>query len=422
MNSYHEKLARILRVDKHIILELEQLLEKTTGKMGILGEIVTENDQMLSKKMSELGLIKGVTAHEAYDAIISKIESDDLALLKYIGLDRRDNDSSAKRTVEFVKKIHTPGTGFFLKKEKAAELLLSEPPKKILSALNYPSVDIMLAKEDLLEVYSALRFLEDANWLNNVFFKQYEKLTPEDFEERKIELRALSPKWGKAAERFVAKKYHNVSHLKELGVIFVIPVFLGISGETLRLVSLLLHYLNEVIFYSELFKRLAGTDGAFASKFISLLRGDVIEKPLARQLVEAKRPRFLVIQRYLAKGDENDWRLFQPRVNPEAIHWEKAEQELVNASEKIPDFKNGLEFWRDLGTVGDFFRTDVGVEVLVSFNIVDTVMALVQRKELVKYLYHQQEALWNKIFMRYFGHKTLEENCKRYIFKGWFEI
>ena len=117
MNSYHEKLARILRVDKHIILELEQLLEKTTGKMGILGEIVAENDQMLSKKMSELGLIKGVTAHEAYDAIISKIESDDLALLKYIGLDRRDNDSSAKRTVEFVKKIHEPETGFFLKKD-----------------------------------------------------------------------------------------------------------------------------------------------------------------------------------------------------------------------------------------------------------------------------------------------------------------
>ena len=196
-------------------------------------------------------------------------------------------------------------------------------------------------------------------------------------EERKIELRAVSPKWGKAAERFVAKKYHNVSHLKELGVIFVIPVFLGISGETLRLVSLLLHYLNEVLFYSELFKSLAGTDGAFASKFISLLRGDVIEKPLAGQLVEAKRPRFLVIQRYLAKGDENDWRLFQPRVNPEAIHWEKAERELVNVSEKIPDFKNGLEFWRDLGTVGDFFRTDVGVEVLVSFNIFYTVIALV---------------------------------------------
>src|SRR3989344_1258935 len=294
MNSYHEKLSRILRVDKHVILELEQLLEKTTGKMGILGEIVTENDQMLSKKMSELGLIKGVTAHEAYDAIISKIESDDLALLKYIGLDRQDNDSSAQRTVDFVKKLHTPGTGFFLKKEKAAELLLSEPPKKILSALNYPSVDIMLAKEDLLEVYSALRFLEDANWLNNVFFKQYEKLTPEDFEERKIELRALSPKWGKAAERFVAKKYHNVSHLKELGVIFVIPVFLGISGETLRLVSLLLHYLNEVKYYSDLFNSFKG-DEQFAGKIISLLRGDVIEERLPEQLMEARRPRFLVV-------------------------------------------------------------------------------------------------------------------------------
>ena len=95
---------------------------------------------------------------------------------------------------------------------------------------------------------------------------------------------------------------------------------------------------------------------------------------------------------------------------------------MVNIVKKLPDFKNGLDFWRDLGPVGDFFKTDVGTDVLVSFNIVDTVMALVQRKELIKYLSHQQEALWNKIFAGYFGRRAVEDYCQKYILKGWFEI
>mgnify|MGYP001604830742 CR=1 FL=1 len=83
---------------------------------------------------------------------------------------------------------------------------------------------------------------------------------------------------------------------------------------------------------------------------------------------------------------------------------------------------NNLEYWSGLGAVGDFFKTASGVEVLVSFNLVDTVMALVQRRELIKYLYHHQEAMWNKIFAAYFGWDKLREMSKKYVFKGWLEI
>ena len=44
------------------------------------------------------------------------------------------------------------------------------------------------------------------------------------------------------------EKYHNISHLKEMGVVFVIPITLGISGELMRMFILILHYLNEVPF------------------------------------------------------------------------------------------------------------------------------------------------------------------------------
>ncbi len=43
-------------------------------------------------------------------------------------------------------------------------------------------------------------------------------------------------------------------------------------------------------------------------------------------------------------------------------------------------------------------------------------------KEIIKYLYHHQESLWNKIFTEYFGEEKMEELIKENIIKGWFEI
>lgn len=422
MNSYQEKIARILRVDRKRVAELEAGLEKITGKAGVLWLIAEENEKLVINRLDTLGLSRHAPAQDVFDALISKVEADDIKLFELIGLGSLKTPDAAKMVVDFVKKVHPPTKGYFLKLEKAKQLLIAEPPKKILAALGYKYVEEMLQKEDLFEVYSALRFLEDSEWLNKVFFKQYENLHPHDFEERIIQFRPLQQKWAKAAERFVSKKYHNVSHLKEMGVIFVIPVFLGISGETLRLVSLLLHYLNEVAYYSNLFRKLSGDEANFAKNMISLLRGDVVENRLPDMPPEVRRLRFLVLQRYLAKDDENDWRLFEPRVNPEALHWQRAEDDIAKINQSFPNFKNGLEFWSGLGWVGDYFKTETGVEILVSFNLIDTVMALVKQRELLKYLYHHQEALWNKIFASYFSLEELEKRSDENILKGWFEV
>ena len=128
---------------------------------------------------------------------------------------------------------------------------------------------------------------------------------------------------------------------------------------------------------------------------LRFFRGDVLSNLPSPSSDE--RRSFLIIQRYLAKDDENDHRLFLPHLNPEALHWDPAETALAKIE--------GLDFWKDLDWVGDFFKIETGGEVPVSFNLVDTVMSLVQEKEMIKYLYHHQEALWNKIFVSYFGRR-----------------
>jgi hypothetical protein len=441
MDNHHEKIAKILRIDKQRLINLQSEMSKVTGKSNVCKSVAEENEELIRNRLDFLGLGRNVTAMEVYDALISKIEADDVKIFEGIGLFSLRNPDTAEKIVDFVKKLHPPKSGFFLKLHKAEEFLRNEPPRQIMKALGYQSVADLLKNEDLLEVYSALRFLEDSEWLNNVFFKQYQMLTPNDFEERTIQLRALHPKWAKAAERFVAKKYHNVSHLKELGVIFVIPIFLGISGETLRLVSLLTHYMNEVEYYSNLFRMYSEREEkpprifsfkhmfhfmyksrrgvmSFSESVISLLRGDVID----RRPPEGRKVNFLVIQRYLAKDDENDWRLFEPHVNPEAVHWKRASEEIASVDKLLPELKDGFGFWKDLDWVGDYFKDEVGHEVLVSFNLVDTVMALVKEKELIKYLYHHQEALWNRLVSNCIGEERMVKLMKENMLKGWFEL
>ena len=93
---------------------------------------------------------------------------------------------------------------------------------------------------------------------------------------------------------------------------------------------MIMHYLYEIPFYSSIIKGISGYDGRFNSNLISLLRGDVTENRYG----DLEKSRWLIVQRYLSKEDVNDWRLFVPHINPEAIHWMKAEENLYKVGDR----------------------------------------------------------------------------------------
>lgn len=407
----YEKAARILRADKDIILNLERKMNASFGVSGVLDKMMAENEELIRGRLDTLGVGRNVDAKEVYDALISKIEADDNELFKLCGQPSPSSPEHCSRMLLKAKTIAAPKKGLFMKTDVARKFIENEPPRKVMKALGYDTVSGLIHGEDIFEIYASLRFIEGSEFLNGTFFKQYETLTPDDFEERDIEVRGLGPRWVEMSEGFVKKKYHNISHLKEMGLIFTLPITLGISGEILREFSLILHYFNEMNFYTGIIKKIAGESETFSKNLVSLLRGDAIDK----RLPEGEKAKWMVIPRYFAKDDENDWRLFEPHINPEAMHWEKAER-LLDA---LPV---DLSFWRGMNWVGDDFRTNTGIDVLVSFNLVDTVMSLVKNKEMIKYLYHYQEAFWNKIFSEYAGEEKMEEMMANHLLDGWFEI
>jgi len=413
MQSY-EKIAKILRTDKDTVRIAGEELAKIVGHNSVMDKIVQENEDRKQKALKDLNLGGSCKEHghphvdcasDIFKALTDKIKQDDEKLMGLIHKRPHDGQGGFSNMLDVAKEASHVGAGKFLKLEKARELIHLNPPVATMKYLGYAGVDELLMKEDIFEIFAALRFLEDKKWLNDVFFKPYENLSYNDFEEREIKTKVISEKFTKAADSFLKKKYHNLSHLKELGLIFIIPIQIDVPGVTMRDFTLALHYFHEVKFYSDLFAKYAESaksDKEFAAKFVSGLRGDAIDiRPPESDLGK----KWLIIQSYLAKDDEFDWRLFYPHVNPEALHWQKAERDVAELSRR---FDLGFEFWEGLGTTGDFYKDESGVEVLVSFNLIDTAMGLFMEKQLVKYLYHHQEALWNKIFSGYFGEEKME--------------
>ncbi len=407
-----EKFAKILRIKEDYILNVCNSMADICNIHGALERVMAENDFKVKEVLSVLNLSRESNSHEVYEAIINKLKSDDKKLYDILGKPKCTYVKSCRLMIQLLLELADVKRGYFLKEEIARQMIHQCPPKNILKSLGYKDTNELLAHEDFKQVFSALRFVESSDWMNKKFIPLYNSLKPEDFEERNIDIIVLDGKWLEVAEKFIQKKYHNVSHLKELGVVFIIPLDVDTPGEMLRIFSLVLHYLNEVTFYSKLFKKYQNNHN-IGKKIVSLIRGDVIETKLTGH------NKWRIVQRYLAKDDPNDFRLFEPHVNPETIHWDKAENNLTQLDARYEDLD--FTFWKNLNFVGDFFINKKG-EDLVSFNLIDSVMSLVKEKERIKYLYHHQEALWNRIFEEFVGKEKMEELIINNFEQGYIDI
>lgn len=419
MLDAYNKIARILRVPPELLLNLDQKMTAISGQEGVIEDIANQNEILVSRTLTEIGLTRELKSQDVYDALIHHLINLDQQL--YEALDKPDlskMSTACGKLCEMAFRVFTPPRGLFIKREKVAELLDKHKPDNLLAYFGYSSAQEIIEREGFASVVSALRFTQSKEWMHKFFNESYSSLTPDDFEERTVELIVLDQKWLSVAEKFLEKKYHNISHLKEYGIIFVIPLPIDTPGETMRMFTLILHYLHEVPFYASLFRRFMKNDN-FIFKLQSLLRGDVSEEKIS----DGDKIAWRVVQRYLAKDDEKDFRLFEPHVNPEAEHWFRAEEDLSRLSRMLGKNEDRLNlgYWTGLDFVGDFFRNGDGEDKLVSFDLIDLIMSLVKKGD-IKYLYHQQEALWNKIFSEYMGRERMNQLIEENIITGFISL
>lgn len=396
-------LTQLLKAkDNQLTLALNQL-EELTDRPGVDTALIGEILQKAYAGAGKMGLDPDFNAQELYHSLLNRVKADNARMAAIIGGKRPDDlYHMVPLITQYVQKLDVPQTGWFLKLGVAKRMLRQMPPLQVMSRLGYKKVSDLLAGENLFEVYGALRFAESPEWLNK-FIALYRDLTFKDFEHRRVHLINFDEqKWGNVAEHFIAKKLHNITHLKELGVIMTMPVArdsqMSGRGITLKALPLLIHYYNEIHLYSTFFKLISVKDD-FGPTLVDTLIADTPRV----SLMPGRKIHWRVIQRYYGKQPASSHpEIFEPHVQPEDLHWRKAEDVLYDVDPE-------LKFWRDMDYVGLEIEGEI-----VAFNLMDVALSYANEVRFPeRNLYHFREALWNELFMRYLGQRTLEEQILR---------
>lgn len=371
-------------------------LEQASGQHGADARLIGEITEKMHDAMRKLRLDPAnTTGEELFNSLMNRIHEDNERVTKIIGAtDSTDVRELVPLMIAAANKVEFNRTVFVIKHDKAKELLRQMPPRRLMQKLGYESVDAMFDNEDFDELYTALRFSEGPEWLNE-YDELFRTVTSDDYEERDIRILAMDhDKYVDLAEHFTQKKLHNVTHTKELGVIVVVPLRDEHSkGLTLKSLPLLFHYMNEVKLYSTFFKLQAKK-----SNFGEIVVNTLIADPGKASQMAGQYVHWRVIQRYFGKlKDESHKEAFEPHVHPEDLHWRRAEDLLYEIDPK-------MEFWKENDYVGLLFDGTP-----ITLNFVDVALSYANTIAYSdRYVYHFRESLWNELFIRYMDYENLK--------------
>lgn len=370
-------------------------LEKASGSTGIDIRLISELEQKAKTKYRELGIDPAdSTPRELYHSLQLLVAKHDSYVAKFLGVnDPEDVEAILLRIERAVEKLNIKRSAWVLKPVVARRLLKAQPPKRVMKQLGYRSVDSMLKRESVTELFVGARVSESADWLTRLV-KSYKRLEPSDFETRDIEVIRLSAeKWGKSARDFVTAKRTNVTHLKEFGVVAILPLPVErLKGISLTVLLLILHYIDEIRSYSTYFKlRQVKPD------FAEVLVRTILHDPSGVATIVGRPIHWRTVRRHFGSSKAAHPDIFQPHLQPEDLSWTSSESTLYV-------LEPALKFWEELSSVGV-----AAAPRPVSFNLLDNAVSYCNGLEYGQQaVYHLQTSLWNELIARYLREKTLE--------------
>lgn len=406
MVSMSRALADFLGVDDPLFLMKLEKLEHASGNLGVDVRLLAEMIGRSHQKMRELGLDpRDTTGQELYRALLNLVAKHDEFLARKLGVkDAADVQEILPRMKSFVEQLDIPKSSWAIKSSSAKRLIRSLPPKKVMKQLGYRSLDSMLKRESAIELFAAARFLEGPTW-QSAMIKKYKSLTPRDFENRDVQLLLLDEaKWGTPAEAFVRTNRYNITHLKEFASVIVLPLPIKrMSGATITMLPLLIHYINEVRMYGAYFKT-----QQVKPDFGSILVNTIEEDEAQHATMAGHALHWRTIHRHFSRTEAKGFKsVFEPHVREEDLHWRKAEEVLYR-------IEPALHFWYDM----DFIAMKTGTQI-VSFNLIDMAVSYVNG---LRYGTHSvarmRDSLWNELLLRYMGQQALEGQILRQLSSG----
>ncbi len=371
-------------------------LERASGGSNSDIRLSADIMQRVNAKIRDLGLDPSdTTAEELYHVLQQRLSDDEMRLREFLVLSgNSSSEEILSATLKLVEDLDIPKTCFAIKLSVGKSLFKELPPKKVMKELGYRSVTSMLKHEPVPQLLAAALMYESSHW-QQLFYEQYKKLHPSNFEQRAIAIyHPRSQKWQAVADEFAERYKNTTSLLPEFGSIIVMPITASVPNLAITSTLLLLSQINDIRCNSS-FIKLQQVQPDFGNILYSQSWGnpsDVAE--VAGQPLSWK-----TIHNYYSKKRADDLpAVFDPHIQPEDLKLVNAERELAK---RVPS----LEFWVDTATLAM-----VSGDKTVSLNMLDVALNATNRLDFKdSILNFVQNRVWNELLMRYLNPANLED-------------
>lgn len=370
-------------------------LEQAAGLPSADIRLTSEITRALQQKITELGLDPtDTTGPELYAALQLRLQKDEGVVRQTLGVSA-DADSAAvlSRVRQFLERHDMPKSSFALKASVAKRMLKKKPPKTAMKRLGYRSVDSMLKHESPALLYAAALMSESTSW-HRAFREQYAKLTPSDFESRKMTLLLPQTKrWQKLTEGFIEESRHNILAFRELGAVVVLPLQEKVDGLAITTLLLILEEMNAIRTFSS-FAKLQQVRPNFGR----IMQDASVNEPLTSATLAGQVVPWRTIQRYYAKFKEAYHpELFEPHVQPEDLAW-------YHGEEALGRLEPSLRFWENTAMLALLHEDEP-----VSLNVLDVALGYSNHLQFGERIVHFfRDTLWHELMVRYLHQENLE--------------
>ena len=358
-------------------------IEQASGRPGIDARLTADIQSAVRLKLGALGMDPNdTTGQELYAAISAKVVESESYLLSFLGHPANfdggyDVLCNLLATLVPNKEIWTT------KHTSLKKIIKANPPKNVMKAFHFQSVDSLLKRLDTAECMLAARVVETKTWWSKTK-KLLSALSAKDFEMNSPKVTMLnSTYWLPLTSRWRERAGHSVILSKECGVVGV-----GLTpGNAPYLTTLMyaLHGLNEVSIYGTYLK-LHFVNPSIGNVLVHALDdGDLIHTS-----VSGTRFHWRDIQRYFG--------LYAQEASVQFVHLDINDLGWLDCELQLSVLVPELSFW--LGT--DYSGVVYGEKQLISLNILDAALSVHDGRDYKNmYTAKLRRALRSELMARY---------------------
>ena len=228
-----KRISRLLDEPENQVAKLITKLEDKNGYPSHDARLLAETVQRVRSKLEDLNLDPDdTTGEELYHALQVKFERDSRLFDEYYGAEKLTPDEKAAKAIKLVAPYAEAARQWGLKNKSAKDVLRRLPPKKLMKHLNYRSIESMLKREDMAEIYLALAYFESSSWLKS-HKRLVSQLDQTAFEVRNLKLVVLGSKFLETQSR------SNIIRNEEIAALGICPTASAVEAPLLSMVLLL---------------------------------------------------------------------------------------------------------------------------------------------------------------------------------------